>query len=244
VHPHDQQAIEHTFSDGGLSSNFPIHFFDAWFPSRPTFGLDLQTRQSASETNVQLAGSGRLDAPSPARYTGVRGVAAFAKQAADAARNWHDATQAELPGFRDRVCHIRLSKDEGGLNLDMNEQTIRVLMARGTEAGEKITELFRWDWHRFVRYLTLMQVLQRSLRHSAEAFENFEPALSEGHLPAETGYVARHDGAWCHDAARATHWLIGTAARWGGGLPPGGGFDQGGGVEPEPTPAMRVVPDV
>ena len=29
------------FSDGGISSNFPIHFFDAWLPSRPTFGINL-----------------------------------------------------------------------------------------------------------------------------------------------------------------------------------------------------------
>ena len=29
------------FSDGGISSNFPIHFFDALLPSRPTFGISL-----------------------------------------------------------------------------------------------------------------------------------------------------------------------------------------------------------
>ena len=29
------------FSDGGLASNFPIHFFDSWLPSRPTFGINL-----------------------------------------------------------------------------------------------------------------------------------------------------------------------------------------------------------
>ncbi len=29
------------FSDGGISSNFPIHFFDEWLPIRPTFGINL-----------------------------------------------------------------------------------------------------------------------------------------------------------------------------------------------------------
>ena len=130
VHPHDQQAIEHCFSDGGISSNFPIHLFDAWVPSRPTFGLDLQTRQSASETNVQLVGSGKLNQPSPVRY-----------------------------------------------------------------------------------------------------------------LPAETGYGAGHDGPWCRQATRATSGLIGTAWSWGDDVPPARGFDQGGGAEPEPTPAMRIVPN-
>jgi predicted acylesterase/phospholipase RssA len=28
-------------SDGGISSNFPIHFFDGFLPSRPTFGMNL-----------------------------------------------------------------------------------------------------------------------------------------------------------------------------------------------------------
>jgi predicted acylesterase/phospholipase RssA len=28
------------FADGGISSNFPIHFFDAWLPTRPTFGIN------------------------------------------------------------------------------------------------------------------------------------------------------------------------------------------------------------
>ena len=31
----------HLFSDGGLCSNFPVHFFDSWLPTRPTFGIDL-----------------------------------------------------------------------------------------------------------------------------------------------------------------------------------------------------------
>jgi predicted acylesterase/phospholipase RssA len=36
------------FSDGGISSNFPIHFFDGWIPSRPTFGINLGTWQEKS----------------------------------------------------------------------------------------------------------------------------------------------------------------------------------------------------
>ena len=29
------------FSDGGISSNFPVQFFDSLFPGRPTFGISL-----------------------------------------------------------------------------------------------------------------------------------------------------------------------------------------------------------
>jgi hypothetical protein len=32
---------EHWFSDGAVTSNFPVHFFDALLPGHPTFGLDL-----------------------------------------------------------------------------------------------------------------------------------------------------------------------------------------------------------
>lgn len=31
----------HWFIDGGVASNFPIHFFDAWVPRWPTFAIDL-----------------------------------------------------------------------------------------------------------------------------------------------------------------------------------------------------------
>lgn len=31
----------HIFSDGGIASNFPIHFFDRWLPTHPTFGINL-----------------------------------------------------------------------------------------------------------------------------------------------------------------------------------------------------------
>jgi len=35
-------VVETWLSDGGIASNFPIHFFDAWIPRFPTFGLDLR----------------------------------------------------------------------------------------------------------------------------------------------------------------------------------------------------------
>ena len=37
----DQSVVRHLFSDGGISSNFPMHFFDSLLPTRPTFGINL-----------------------------------------------------------------------------------------------------------------------------------------------------------------------------------------------------------
>jgi predicted acylesterase/phospholipase RssA len=51
VKPEDLQR--NWFSDGGIASNFPIHFFDAWMPGRPTFGLNLTTsKQSVNNQKV------------------------------------------------------------------------------------------------------------------------------------------------------------------------------------------------
>jgi hypothetical protein len=36
-------------SDGGISSNFPIHFFDGFLPSRPTFGMNLNYVKDGEE---------------------------------------------------------------------------------------------------------------------------------------------------------------------------------------------------
>jgi hypothetical protein len=38
---HEGDLQRNLFSDGGICSNFPIHFFDAWLPKRPTFGINL-----------------------------------------------------------------------------------------------------------------------------------------------------------------------------------------------------------
>src|SRR4051794_26496834 len=40
--PADRKAVRCWFTDGGLTSNFPIHFFDSLWPRRPTFALDLR----------------------------------------------------------------------------------------------------------------------------------------------------------------------------------------------------------
>ncbi|PAM50680.1 hypothetical protein CEJ63_22415, partial [Acinetobacter baumannii] len=34
-------------------------------------------------------------------------------------QNWRDLLQARAPGYRDRIVHVSLQGDEGGMNLDM-----------------------------------------------------------------------------------------------------------------------------
>jgi predicted acylesterase/phospholipase RssA len=37
----NNDVLQNWFSDGGICSNFPIQFFDAWLPKLPTFGINL-----------------------------------------------------------------------------------------------------------------------------------------------------------------------------------------------------------
>jgi patatin-like phospholipase len=229
----------HLFSDGGISSNFPVHFFDAWFPGRPTFGIDL-TRHPDDEKDSVFMPSDPTQ-PSAPRLRPVGSVVAFLANIIDTMQNWRDSLQSELPGFRDRMCQIRLASGEGGLSLNMDPELIDHMVALGHEAGERILTTFdahQWDQHRWVRYLTLMQLLQGNLHNTSPPFAAFAPALEAG-LPDVTVYREGRDGAWCERARAATDQLVALGGAWG---PPPLGVDFGGAGGPRPVPVMRVVP--
>lgn len=40
------------FSDGGICSNFPIHFFDNWLPTHPTFAINLATSDEIDKDGI------------------------------------------------------------------------------------------------------------------------------------------------------------------------------------------------
>ncbi len=68
----EQDLQRNLFSDGGICSNFPIHFFDAWLPRRPTFGINLTSvsdevgRASSEDEKAAFSASDAVaDAASP-----------------------------------------------------------------------------------------------------------------------------------------------------------------------------------
>jgi hypothetical protein len=80
--------------------------------------------------------------------------------------------QSEAPGFRDRIAHVRLGRQEGGLNLTMPPAIIQTLLQRGELAGKLLVDHFQipvppppfkmtWDNHRWIRLRTTLDVLQR-----------------------------------------------------------------------------------
>lgn len=148
-------------SDGGITSNFPTHFFDSPLPGRPTFGINLAPIEAASEDeakNVYFprgAGEGILN-----RWTGIDGMVGFMGAIFDTMQNWADNEQIHIPGYRDRIATVLHTKKEGGLNLNMDPKDIGRLAARGQIAGELFTNEFDFENHRWVRYRSVMELLE------------------------------------------------------------------------------------
>src|SRR5439155_20493758 len=65
------------------------------------------------------------------------------------AQNYRDSMQSRLPSYRERVVQIRLKKDEGGLNLNIDPDTIKAVVEKGIQAGE-ILGAFNFEHHRWV----------------------------------------------------------------------------------------------
>lgn len=247
------EPVTHWFSDGGIGSNFPIHFFDAWVPGRPTFALsfapfpvDRDGRMLPGESDVGLPpppNGSRLP-----RWVRIKDVGAFGAQILETMQNWRDTLQSELPGFRDRVYEARLDKKagEGGLNLGMDAGTVRRLQERGGRVGRAILKTFDWDQHFFTRYLVAMQQLERGLL-GGESEAGIERSGLRGAFAGRRGGFAAGDvGArdlfgrdtyWLPPAGAATWALVEGAEKWNE-------FDRYVSDQPKPQPVMRVVPDI
>ena len=229
-------AQRHLFSDGGIASNFPIHFFDALFPSRPTFGLDLAEIPEAGGELVVLPADPSV--PAVPRWSSVTSVGDFALRIKDTMQNWRDTTQAELPGYRERICQIRLLRGQGGLNLDMDPDVVARLLDRGRLAGCRLREEFSFAEHRWVRYITGMRLLQAVLQDVDGKFGGFAGDLAAG-VPEARSFREAYPADWCAAAGDATRALLDVASEWG--RPAQLTFDSEGG--PMPRAALRVAPE-
>lgn len=265
------------FSDGGLTSNFPIHFFDSPIPARPTFCLDLvdfdaeapeaetidaeaglpedaapavarpgvQTKPITQQHAPERTAKNRPEVPTkddpkpgdtvwgfvlmtrgnsfaPVPFTAFDagagiGLASFLKTLVNTARFWSDNQLLVAPGVRDRVVHIALRNDEGGLDLDMNAKVIADLDLRGRAAGLLISARFDpsaatdpetgepncqiFANHRWVRYRIFMAAFEDLTRRFAAARrasdaaaagrgESLLDTMIDGQGPEKLGYPA------------------------------------------------------
>ena len=184
------------FSDGGITSNFPLHFFDSLLPRRPTFGINLRgfhpnrTRVGAPDVSEAEKvyrpphNSGGMD-EWWSRFDEAKGglgrVVAFLGAIQTTGLNWGDNEQMKVPGYRDRVAHISHSDDEGGMNLDMPPDHVARLSERGRIAGELLRDAFTtpatperatdWRNHKWVRLRTSSALLDEALRSLMAAYD-------------------------------------------------------------------------
>jgi hypothetical protein len=246
--------VPHWFSDGGIGSNFPVHFFDTWLPGRPTFALSFAPFPR-DQAGLLLADESDIGLPlGPndqrfARWVRIDGMGGFMGQMLETMQNWRDTVQSELPGFRDRVYEARLDKEagEGGLNLGMDRATVERLQDRGSRVGGAILETFDRDQHVFTRYLMTMQQQEMGLLGSEDpgsgrrrpglrtAFAQLEKRFAAGSVGA--GELFGRESTWLPPAGAATSALLDLAETWKK-------FGSFGGDEPRPQPVIRIVPDV
>jgi predicted acylesterase/phospholipase RssA len=260
--PHPLVAEVCWFSDGGIASNFPVHFFDTPLPTRPTFAIDLDGfhpdhgRKPNEADNVYLPSSNaaglldtwhRLD-PKP----GLGSLTGFVNGIVRTMQNHVDATLTHQPGYRDRIVHVHTAPDEGGMNLTMPAHVIDALTLRGQAAGRALVERFAetpgtdpglsWDNHRWVRYRSALAALAEQLEEFGHAWretptgERSYPQLVErGDVDGPAGYRLTSDDQRALALALSELLaVVGDRAERGPG-------DVGRGA-PRPKPVARIVP--
>ena len=167
--PEEKAKREEANNEKGLTSNFPIHFFDAPIPSRPTFGINLVPDtvtggEKCAEPQLEARRSPAAVAKDPwlnvwmptTNSTGIQDVALFHDVASgpwavidffmmlfDTARNWGDTELSAMPGYRDRIVHVALADNEGGLNLSMPPETVRAIGERRRVRGHSSCRTLR-----------------------------------------------------------------------------------------------------
>lgn len=169
------------FSDGGVSSNFPLHLFDAPLPRWPTFAINLvypqdndtgppvetsepQNPRDAAEAAVWLPlhnnRGWRRSYRSIARPVALAEISGFLFGIISTMQNWRDLLQSRAPGQRDRIVHVSLDATEGGMNLDMSQTILDSISLKGTAAGERLYS-FSFANHYWVRWRNVASGLQR-----------------------------------------------------------------------------------
>ena len=176
------------FSDGGISSNFPVHFFDRFLPQTPTFGIALSeydiARTKPGDEGLRITlptapdGAGRLLPTRP-----FRGLGGFVMAMFDSAKDWQDSLQSVLTGYRERIVTVALKPDEGGINLEMPASVIGLLTNLGEQAGKTVLEEFDLKEHRWRRFLTELPLIEDLLIDYARHWDAAEPGPGDLSYP-------------------------------------------------------------
>jgi hypothetical protein len=170
-----------------------VHFFDAPLPGRPTFAINLRPfhpdwpKEKDESENVWMVPSARggqlvwwYALPAAGGLFDPR-LGGFLGNIVRTMQNRVDDAQLRMPGVRDRIVHVSLSDDEGGLNLTMPPPVIEALTERGRQAGAKLVRRFSeertegeplsWRDHRWTRLRIAMPAVAELLSALADSYE-------------------------------------------------------------------------
>lgn len=246
------------FSDGGITSNFPIHLFDSVFPARPTFGISLgefnECRHDADQAGEP--GKNRVYLPIKAgkgmtlAINEIIELPQFLMSILESAQNWQDSAQTIMPGYRERIVRLALKSDEGGLNLNMSESQIRALTLIGELADKEVRTEFVMDEHRWRRTLAAYSAIE-------QAFEQLSDEYFAASPESMQEFLARYSEAYASDDPIASSYkpesiaelellrsridaLMGVASSWASNPM----RDKWGGSNmPRPSGAIKYVPE-
>lgn len=234
------------FTDGGASSNFPLHLFDAPMPRWPTFAIDLVYPPEGTPPSPSpvFLPSGNNQGWRP-RYTsieregGLQSMGAFLSGIVGAMQNWRDLLQGRAPGHRDRIVQVEVAPSEGGMNLNMGKETLDALADKGELAG-KALQGFDFENHFWVRYRNLQAAMERygiGLHHALErAPAGAEDAYKRARSGEGRGGPYPFTVTQAQEAARRLELLLQEMALW---------EDWDGSLAanaPNPPPSLRITP--
>ncbi len=259
----------HVFSDGGISSNFPVHFFGTWMPRRPTFGIDLTEMPDAAFAPADLEGGespGTMldshfttgdqtlpavvlpaaDRPLYPEWSPIRSLGDFLGGIWETTHTFRDNMLMQLPSFRDRIVRLRFASGEGGLNLSMSGKAITRIRAKGQIAGGLLLNQFDFEAHRWVQYLVQMAELEEGLNQIASTLRR-DPGLLDRFADRTESPYERDEG-WRRKAADRTRALAELVEQWRlEDCGPGAAEEFSDHFrlrEPRPNPEMRLSPRV
>jgi hypothetical protein len=202
------------FSDGGITSNFPIHLFDAPVPARPTFAINVMqsnidtaeideigdklrrvsgldpaediSKEESDWDRVWMPTKNNEGITAAARFNSFTGTGGFLGAVLETALNWADTELTAMPSYRDRIVHVKLAPNEGGIHLNMPSETILSISRLGERAAQLLVARFApelgtdpktgapieltWDNHRWIRYRSFMAALETSVRQFRAAW--------------------------------------------------------------------------
>jgi predicted acylesterase/phospholipase RssA len=252
------------FSDGGICSNLPVHFFDSPLPSRPTFAVDLASfpasrTKSADERDNSYLPTVNLTGGLQRHLTrwkgsGIGAISGFLMSIIDTSRAWVDESHLTMPGYRDRIVTIFHDDQEGGINLNMEPRVVTELAQRGAFAAAKLVSWFAgdspsvvtgpgWDRHRWIRFRTATNAADQWLRGFRGGWTKLSPGATS--YDGLVGVDAKAPlGAYELTRGRReavdirTHHLLDVSGEWS--ARPADAFSHNA---PRPWPRLELTPD-